>query len=239
MNNNISANTSFISFLMSTNIMKWFIGFLENKMKDDYETGKMIIDCNIKPKELKKRLNNTLVLCNHDAGGFDFMAISYYLSSIMGIDLSVVANEFFRGLNNKTTFMEDIAEKYNIGIIFRGKATQKIIDNINEGGTVMMFYNPYSWKNMNNNKSLKKIIEETNCKPVYIKYYFDININKIKEEKIIKESSGVGRYAIKVICKLLAKNKDPVSIHIDISKKYNSYEDFINNKDFLKPYVLE
>lgn len=232
-------NTLFISFLMSTHIMKWFIGILENKMKSDYELGKLFIDLNIKQEEVKSRLTNTLILCNHDAGGFDFMAISYYLSTIMGIRLNVVANEFFKGMNNKTTFMEDIAKKYNIGIIFRGNATSKIIETINKGESVMMFYNPYSWKNMNKNKALERIIDTTKCNPIYIKYYFDININKIKEDQIIKESSGVSRYAIKVIYKLLCKNKTPLCIHINISNKYDNYEELIKDKDFLRPFILE
>lgn len=232
-------NNNLITYLVSTNAIKWFIGLLEKKMKTDYENNKLYIDLNIKEKELKKRVNNTLILCNHDAGGFDFMAISYYLSTIMGIKLNVVANEFFKGVNNKTTFMEDIANKYNIGIIFRGKATRKIIKKIKNGETVMMFYNPFSWKNMDNNKALKKIIEDTQCNPIYIKYYFDININKIKLEDIKSESSGVARYALKVIYKLLMNNKEPLCIHINVSENHKDYDDLINNKDYLKPFILE
>lgn len=229
---------SFISKLMSMKIVKNFITKIENRLKRDYESGIIKINLNVPNNELKHRLNNTLVLCNHDAGGFDFMGISYYMSHVMGIKLNVVANEFFQGKGKRTTFMEDIANKYNIGIIFRKGSRQKIIDKIKDGETVMLFYNPYSWKNMEKNKALTHIIEETNCNPVYIKYNFNINCKKLTEKQIVRESSGVWRYAYKVLKSILSKKKKELLIDLKVSKSFKNRDELVANKEFIRPVVL-
>lgn len=227
-----------ITYFFSLNNTKKFIRKLENKLKKDYQNGKIQVHLNIPLNEINIRLSNTLILANHDAGGFDFMAICYYLSTIHNVEISVVANKFFKG-KSTTTFLEDIAKDYNIPVIFTGSSTKKIIETL-QTRSVLIFINPYSWKNLEKNTAIKNIITTTNCKPVYLKYNFNkINVNKININFITSEASGSIKYAIKVLNMLMQQHKNPVDICISISDNYDSYDDFIINKNYIKPIVVK
>lgn len=189
---------------------------------------------NVSEIEFTRRLMNTLIICNHDLFIFDFYGIPYILRKY-DIPLSIVVNEGF--ITDYGTVFNDMTKKFNVKLIPRINAVSNIIDHINDGRSVVIFYDPREYDKIENKKSLPIIINTTKCRPIYLQYRTGV---KLRKHDHMRQTDYIN-YNIKNIVRLLGISciGQHVSINIKISENFDTYEEFIKNKKFIKPIYIK
>lgn len=201
------------------------------------------------------KLKGNLILCNHDLWPIDILLVPFFLHEILGIPVSVVTSRNYMDYYiNKELFAE-----YNL--IPVGNSVDKIIADINEGRTVILFLNLTNKNNINNNTSIKRIIELTKCNPIlmtldlsdcvnniYKKHpliYSIIKsryINTIKKKKM-KYTKQIENYIqnitgsrMRIMKYLFGSN---INIIITSSDPLNSHQEICKNLNFLDKLKLK
>lgn len=198
----------------------------------------------------KNNLKNTLIICNHPLTFPEVCWAGYLMIYIYDIKVSFVARtdsfggQIFRRLFNK----ENI-----IGV---GNSTEKIIDCIKSGQSVLIFIaNPSKNKRRT---GIKRIIEQTGCKPVIMAFDYDIKykytgINYLDLLRDYGKDFEPNTYSVRTLLKnyklyqhIFKKNYNynafkffitrSLNSYIDISDPYDSYESLV--KDYHKLYIL-
>jgi hypothetical protein len=206
-----------------------FILKMENKLSPFLQ-----FKINVSDIEFSRRLMNTLIVCNHDLFIFDFYTIPYLLCKY-NIPLSIVVNEGF--VTSCGTVFDEMTEKFSVKLIPRKNAVPNIINHINDGRSVVIFYDPKEYYKIDKKTSLPVIINTTKCRPVYLHYRTAVKLKK-KETLIPKEYFN---YNFRNIMKFfMASVIGQITImYIKVSDNYDTYEEFIDDKKWIKPIYIK
>ena len=228
----VNKNKKMEDTILFPNGLKFFANVilkLENKLSQNVE-----FKLNIPDHEFVRRLTNTLIVCNHDLFILDFYAIPYLLRKY-NIPLSILVNEGF--VNKYGTVFDNMTQKFDVKLISRKNSVTNIIDNINNGRSVMILYDPFEYLRIDERKSLPIIINTTKCRPVYL--YYRTNV-RLKKHNIMYRRYYT-KYNIKNImnlffCSLIGQQ---VIIYVKVSENFDTYDDFIKHKNYIKPIYIK
>lgn len=108
------------------------------------------------------KMKGNLILCNHDLWPIDILIVPFVLHEFLHLDVSIVTSRNYMDYYvNKELFAD-----YNL--IPVGNSVDKIIEEMRNGRTVVLFLNWTNINNIYNNTSIKRIIELTQCSPILL-----------------------------------------------------------------------
>lgn len=228
MNNNVKNN----EVITCKSGINWFAKqILKREAKlSKYILPKYFIDEN----EIKRRLTNTLIISNHDVFILDFYGIPFMLRKL-NIPLSIIVNEGF--ITKNGTVFNEMTEKFSVELIPRNGAIPHIIEHIKRGRSVLIFYDYNQYHLLEEKKSIPIIMQETGCKPVYLKY--STNVPYVDRLKYQSSRTKYVKYNIKTFLTIMHNTMyNKISyININVSDTFDDYNALIKNKEFIKPLI--
>lgn len=224
-----------------------------------FATGLRVLKKNYKKYSLhfnkrdfkKSKFKNRLIICNHEFFPLDIIFIPYLLGDYFKLPISIVV-----GRDTDTgKLCEEIFE--NQELIFTGNATEKVIDALNRGRSVVMFVSIKREDKFFSSTSLQVIYEATKCSSIYLTtdsmlyskyvqflhpwlYLYATNMvrkckNTITKEEFEKEARIIASIATMYQAMIFGKDLD---LYFTCSKRFRTIGELIKNRSFLKELFI-
>ena len=179
---------------------------------------------------------NSLILCNDDVMFIGIFCAIHIIEDIYKIPLTIVANE-----NSVTLELKKIFPKRDI--IFTGGSVNTIIQKLEEGRSVIIFYSFDTHKVLEGSTSIKHITKNTKCPVVYMNQTFNFGIENnsfyqkycARTQNIIDSTIPLKKYlAYNYIFLFKFFFKPEINLNIRTTKitgkaDYSKYHDFIKS----------
>lgn len=201
------------------------------------------------------KLKRNLIICNHDLWPIDILLVPFFFYEYLNIPVSVVVSKNMMDFYiNKELFSE-------YTLIPIGSSTEMIINELNAGKSVILFFNWVNKQNLSTSSSIRKIMTATGCAPVYFTVDLSENISKrykyhpyiyhyIKNsyKKQIKKKNIKYTYITEYNIKSATNSRlrilqfifgGPMHIILTSSDICNTYEDVVNNVIYLEKLKLK